>query len=172
MRQLAPEFSRPLEVSRLPQAGSHEKLEATADERVKLAKRLGLPALHGLKAELQVRQWRGGGVKVTGELHADAEQVSVISLESFRQPLVYPIERYFLPAPPEQSDSEDDAIDPIVDGQIDLGELVAETLALELDPYPRKPGEEFAPAGDDEAVKGSGAFAALKDINVSNKKRK
>ena len=39
---------------------------------------------------------------------------------------------------------DDDEPDPIVDGKIDLGALAAEFLALGLDPYPRKPGAEFA----------------------------
>ena len=43
-----------------------------------------------------------------------------------------------------------DAPDPIVDGKIDLGALAAEFLALGLDPYPRKPGAEFAPPAADE----------------------
>ena len=49
---------------------------------------------------------------------------------------------------------EDEAaeIDPIVDGHVDLGEVVAETLALELDPYPRQPGEAFAEVGDASEV--------------------
>ena len=34
-------------------------------------------------------------------------------------------------------------IDPIENGLIDLGEVVVETLALEIDPYPRKDGELF-----------------------------
>ena len=42
-----------------------------------------------------------------------------------------------------ENEDEDDA-DPIENGWIDLGEVVAETLALDLDPYPRKPGEAFA----------------------------
>ncbi len=37
---------------------------------------------------------------------------------------------------------------PIEDGTIDLGALAAEFLALGLDPYPRKPGAEFAPISD------------------------
>ena len=36
-----------------------------------------------------------------------------------------------------------DAPEPIVDGLVDLGALVAEFLALGLDPYPRKPGVAF-----------------------------
>ena len=39
---------------------------------------------------------------------------------------------------------EEDPPDPIVDGKVDLGALAAEFLALALDPYPRKPGAEFA----------------------------
>jgi hypothetical protein len=33
--------------------------------------------------------------------------------------------------------------DEIVNGKIDLGAVVAEFLALGLDPYPRKPGVDF-----------------------------
>ena len=40
--------------------------------------------------------------------------------------------------------SDQDPPDEIVDGKIDLGALAAEFLALGLDPYPRKPGVEFA----------------------------
>ncbi len=44
-----------------------------------------------------------------------------------------------------------DPPDPIVNGRIDLGQLAAEFLALGLDPYPRKPGVEFAPVVEDGA---------------------
>jgi hypothetical protein len=40
---------------------------------------------------------------------------------------------------------ESDPPDPIIDGTIDVGALVAEFLALGLDPYPKKPGVEFVP---------------------------
>jgi hypothetical protein len=52
-------------------------------------------------------------------------------------------------------------------GQVDVGEAVAQTLALHLDPYPRAPGAEAAlkEAGVmDEGEAGPfGALAALKD---------
>ena len=38
----------------------------------------------------------------------------------------------------------------ILNGVIDLGEMVAETLALDLDPYPRKPGVSFDEPAPDE----------------------
>jgi hypothetical protein len=45
-----------------------------------------------------------------------------------------------------------DPPDPIENGTIDLGALAAEFLALGLDPYPRKPGAEFAPISDPQDV--------------------
>jgi uncharacterized metal-binding protein YceD (DUF177 family) len=137
------EFSRPIEVARIPKLGSHEKLSADAKECAALAKRLKVPAIHTLNAELKTKPWRGGGLKVTGELKAEVDQESVVSLEIFRSTVVYKVERYFLNVPPSVDLESDEDIDPIENGIIDLGEVVAETLALELDPYPRKPGEAF-----------------------------
>ena len=162
MKQPPREFSRPLQTDRVPKLGSTEKLAAGAKELVALAKRMNLPALHDLKAEIRATPWRGGGMRLEGSLTADVEQVSVISLDSFRQVVSLPVIRYFLPAGVSAGDDEDDA-DPIVHGIIDLGEVVAETLALELDPYPRKPGEDFVAhiEADDVAPEKASPFAAL-----------
>ena len=46
---------------------------------------------------------------------------------------------------------DEDEPDPIVDGQIDLGALAAEFSFSALDPYPRKPGVDFAPAAEPDA---------------------
>jgi uncharacterized metal-binding protein YceD (DUF177 family) len=145
------EFSRPLEVARVSKLGSHEKLSADAKECADLAKRLLIPAIYALTAELKAKPWRGGGLKITGELRADLEQESVVSLDVFRSKMVFPVERYFLNVPPNADIESDEDIDPIEQGIVDLGEVVAETLALELDPYPRKPGESFQSA-EPEAV--------------------
>jgi uncharacterized metal-binding protein YceD (DUF177 family) len=143
MKHVNPEFSRPFEVAKLPNSGAHEKISADQKERAALAKRLGVPALHALEAKLLVKSWRGGGFKVSGELQADIDQVSVVSLEAFRQVLAFPVERYFVTTGNQGDDIDDDLVDVWSGGAIDLVEIVAETLALELDPYPRKPGESF-----------------------------
>lgn len=139
----APEFSRPLQTDRVPKLGSTEKLTAEPEERRALAKRMNIPAIHSLTAEIRATPWRGGGIKLEGHLTGDVEQVSVISLESFRETVSVPIARYFLP-PGAVSETEDDDADAIDNGWIDLGEVTAETLALDLEPYPRKAGEAFA----------------------------
>ena len=80
-----PEFSRPLQVDRVPKAGSTEKIAAEPAELKALARRLKVPALHALSAELRATPWRGGGLKLEGHITADIEQVSVISVETFRE---------------------------------------------------------------------------------------
>jgi len=139
-----PEFSRPLQTDRVPKAGSLEKLAAEPEELKALARRMKLPAIHALTAEIRATPWRGGGIKLEGHLTADIEQVSVISLEPFRETVSIPISRYFLPQGAVVENEDEDDADPIDNGSIDLGEVTAETLALDLDPYPRKPGEAFA----------------------------
>ena len=157
-----PEFSRPLQVDRVPRLGSVEKLSAEPQELKALAKRMKIPALHALSAELRATPWRGGGLKVEGHLTADIEQVSVISLEAFRETVSLPVARYFLPAGAVNDNDQEDDADPITNGWVDLGEAVAETLALDLDPYPRKPGEAFKEHVEADAeLKPESPFAVL-----------
>ncbi len=159
----APEFSRPLQADRVPKAGSTERISAEPEELRALAKRMRLPAIHALSAEIRATPWRGGGIKLEGHLTADIEQVSVISLETFRESVSVPISRYFLPHGAIVENEDEDDADPIENGWIDLGEVAAETLALDLDPYPRKPGEAFAEHIEEAAAaeKRESPFAVL-----------
>jgi uncharacterized metal-binding protein YceD (DUF177 family) len=141
------EFSRPLDVTRVPPQGSVERISAEPAECAALAERFGLPAVHGLEAELQVSRWRGEGLKVKGSFTADVEQTCVVTLDIFRSTLLDGFESYFLPAGSSAgADSlaiaEGDA-EPFENGIIDMGEAVAEAVALALDPYPKKPGVTF-----------------------------
>jgi uncharacterized metal-binding protein YceD (DUF177 family) len=60
---------------------------------------------------------------------------------------------------------EEDPAEELTDGRIDLGEVVAQQLAVALDPYPRAPGadDRFAQSDQEEsAAKGGNTpFAAL-----------
>lgn len=155
------EFSRPLKVDRVPRTGSFEVIRAEPDECLAMAERLGIPAVHSLSARLKASPWRGGGLKVEGSLSADLEQVSIVSLEPFRHQVEIPVLRYFLPGGAAGDEELD--VDVIESGHIDLGEVVGETLALELDPYPRRPGEAFAEdgEGDDDPAGTPSPFAGL-----------
>ncbi len=151
MNAPAPEFSRLVKVSRVPAEGLDEVIEADAAECARLAERLGVERLLSLTARFNLMPWRQGGVRVRGRIEAEVEQVCVVSLETFVAPLSEEVERFFAgQAEPGWSGAvrdvdslEGDEPDLVHDGEIDLGELVAETLVLAVDPYPRKPGVTF-----------------------------
>jgi uncharacterized metal-binding protein YceD (DUF177 family) len=159
-----PEFHRPLEVEHIPQGGCTEYLMADESELAALATRLKLPRMHSLRARLNVERLRAGGATVNGELTAEVEQTCVVTLDDFRSIVALPVERVFLPQREiPDDDSEEADADPVIEGKIDLGELVTETLSLGLDPYPRKPGAQFeGPSREDESP--SSAFAELRKL--------
>jgi hypothetical protein len=167
-----PEFSRPLDVTRVPPRGSLETISAEPPECAALARRFGLPALHSLEAELQVSRWRGEGLKIKGRFATDLDQTCVVSLDTFRSRLSDEFETYFLPA--GTSSGGDSALiangdaEPFANGIVDMGEAVAEAVALALDPYPRKPGATFADVMEDDGSSGVGRegnpFAGLERL--------
>lgn len=161
MKDIVPEFSRPIEVARVSAMGSHEKIVADEKECLALAKRLKVPAVYAVSAHLVLKPWRGGGYKVSGTVKVDLDQESVVSLEVFRSSETFEVERYFLPKPDEASEED---IDIIQHGVIDIGEVAAETIGLELDLYPRKPGEVFQDTNEDaeETTARISPFAVLK----------
>ena len=154
-------FARRVRVDSIPRDGLELAIEASEAERAALAKRDGLPAIARLAGQFTLRRVGRGMVHVRGEVHVEATQTCVVSLEPFDVTLNEPVDVRFAAsggegerrgAPPAVtadaaafSMDDEDAPDPIVDGQIDLGALAAEFMNLGLDPYPRKPGAEFAP---------------------------
>jgi hypothetical protein len=140
------DFNRPIEIDRIPRGGCDERVVADPNECELLAGILKVPAVHGLQARLRVAPWQSGGIKISGKVTVDMTVVSVISLEEFRTTEIYDVERYLvkeLPALEDHSDTD------LLPGRlIDLGIICVETAGLEMEPYPRKPGEEFQIAGD------------------------
>jgi len=149
---MTPEFSRPMPVDRVTAAGLEETIEASGEERDALARRFDVPAIHALTAQFTAMPWRRGGIEVRGHIEAEVEQVSVVSLEPFSTLVRDDVVRYFQadnapghrPTVLSVESLEDEEPEVISGGSIDLGEIAAESLALALDPYPRKPGEVFS----------------------------
>lgn len=184
------EFSHPIDVAQIGPEGVFVRLEAAESVRIALAKRFHIPAVLSLRAELRVQPGvESGHFQVTGRLWAEVEQSCVVSLDPVRETLDEEFERGFAPAEavaeilaalPESDDDESewldpDAIDPpdpIEGGVIDLGEVVAEELALSLNPYPRKPDAEL-PAGftpDPEPEAKVSPFAVLAQLKKGSEK--
>ena len=180
-----PEFYRPLQVADLGEDAMVRRIEADAGERSALAERLGIVALDSLSATVYLDTQPGDGVvRVHGEFNAEVVQTCIVTLELLSTRLNAAFERLYSPeeegseagtsAPdaPEFVEIAPDAAEPqqpIVDGVIDIGEAVAEQLAIELDPFPRTPGavfQEFSSESDDRPEAGGERrpFAALKDL--------
>jgi uncharacterized metal-binding protein YceD (DUF177 family) len=118
----------------------------------------------------------GENMLAVGNLRAAVTQSCVATGEPVEETVETPFRIEF--RPPPASGGPDDEVElgegdldtMFYDGAaIDLGEAVAETLSLSLDPYPRTPGAEAAlrEAGvkdEDEAARESSPFAALQGL--------
>ena len=145
-------FSRVVRVDALPREGQVVTIDATPGEREELASFYQLPAIATLTATLRLEPWGRGGARVNGAVHGELTQVCVVSLEPFPATVDEAVDVRFapqmvadlksLPGKETQTFSlaDEDEPDPVINGKIDLGALVAEFFALGLDPYPRKPG--------------------------------
>lgn len=170
---IAPEFSRPVRIDTLGAEPRRLAIEADAAERSALAKRFGLPGIASLEASADLVR-KGVEIVATGRLAASVTQSCVASGEPVEARVDEPFELVFRPGPEqgrpdeevELSEAELDVV--FYEGaSIDLGEAVAESLALSLDPYPRSPDADAAlkAAGvkSEEEAGPFSALAALKD---------
>ncbi|MDP8993364.1 MAG: YceD family protein [Pseudomonadota bacterium] len=145
-----PEFSRTVRVDTLGQAPRTIAIEADEAEREGLARRFGFVAIDRLAAEVALARL-GEAVTARGILSAEVAQSCVASGEPVAETVEEDFAVEFRPHPPfdapdeeiELGEGELDVI--FYDGaMIDLGEAVAETLSLSVEPYPRAAGAEEA----------------------------
>ncbi len=167
---VAPEFSRLVEVGKIHARALDMDISANPAERAALAKRLGLLDLTSLTARVELRRGDNGMIEAEGSLAAEAVQQCVATLEPLPVKVHESLTGLF--ASPEFFEKQknsaeivdvlDDAPEPIVNGSIDIGELVSQHLATALDPYPRKPGVALKLAANAESgVRPENPFAKL-----------
>jgi uncharacterized metal-binding protein YceD (DUF177 family) len=168
---ITPEFSRLIRLDSLGTQPWAVTLEADGPERAALAIRFDLVAIDRLEAEAEcVRE--GDVVNVTGTLSGDVTQSCVASGEPVPARINESFILRFVPDPSldtqaeevELSEEDCDVIG-YSGGGIDLGEAVAETMALALDPFPRSPTAEAAlRSAGVLSEEDAGPFAALKGL--------
>ena len=147
-----PEFSRPADVSRIGRLEHRMDIRATAEERAALARRFGLLELAELAASLVLKKRGDGIVEVTGRYQARVAQPCVVTLEPVWSTVGDDVRLFYggeLGARAADIDPLDEEgwPEPIDNGAIDLGEAVAQLMALALDPYPRSPAADAPPPG-------------------------
>lgn len=128
-------------------------LSPDADQRTAISKELGLRSLPAFTASVTAKPWLDG-VELSGRFNAVVEQVCGISLDPFEQMIEGRIDVRAVPngsphAVPDEGGEQDlalDAPDPpdlLERDVVDVSGYVLEHLALEIDPFPRKPGAAF-----------------------------
>ena len=178
---MQPEFSVPVQATELPPTGRRVAKTATAAERAALTARLGVLSVDALAFDAELTPESGGqAVTADGRFDAVVTQACAVTLQPLEQTIEAPFFLRF-EADGETDDAaadlevdidDDDPPEPIVDGVFDLGEMVVQLLALELDPLPRTPGlpyedRESHPGGADSGgADGARAnpFAALEEL--------
>lgn len=141
---MTPEFSRLIRLGPEPR---EVRLAASGAECAALAARFGILAVHRLDASLRLMPEPGGTIRARGDLSAEVEQTCVVTLEPVRQAVRAGLDLRILEEGVAPADDDPDSPDEIesAGGMVDLGEAVAEQLALALDPYPRAPGAALPP---------------------------
>jgi hypothetical protein len=144
-----------------------------AATRSRIARDLGLERLNDLEGELTVTPWLDGA-EIQGRWRAIIVQTCGVTLEPLpSEPhgeflvRVVPAGSPNAPSPTQEEELVDlEAEDPpdVLDGDdIDLSAYLVEHLALQIDPFPRKPGAVFEPPQEASAPS---PFAALRDLKL------
>ena len=169
----ANEFSHVVKIS---EVGNHSRnLRLSADEAARhaLMARFDLAALDNLEAEISLKH-ETDAVIATGRFTASLAQFCIATHDPVPAKLDEAIHIQFIVEPTSNGEVElelapEDCDTMFHDGQtIDLGEAVAQSMGLALNPYPRSPEAEkilkAAGVKSEEDVAPAGALAGLKDL--------
>lgn len=171
------EFSHELKISELGGQMRSIHLSADAAALAALARRFDLAALDRLDADLTVTT-AGEGIVATGQLSAKLAQICVATNAPVPADISETISIRFIPEPRIDDEAEyelaaEDCDVMFHDGQlIDLGEAVAQSLGLALDPYPRSANADAVLKAAGVKSEGeTGPFGALASLKEKLEKK-
>lgn len=157
-----PALTLSIDVETLGHDSHKYHLIATREEREEIAKRLNLLSLEKLEANLLLI--RKGRLHLKGKVIADVTQECVRTLQPLAQQLEFDADEIFTLTPLDEKEeyvlSEEGLIEPLEGTTLDVGEVVIQTLSLNLDPFPVSPTStpiEYTERGDS-----SSPFSILK----------
>jgi uncharacterized metal-binding protein YceD (DUF177 family) len=167
-----PEFSRPVRLDTLGSRPHALSIDADAEERAAIARRFGLVEIDHLAAEAELTR-TGDTIRAQGRLSARVTQSCVATGLPVPETVEEEFAIDFRPehasgVPDEEIELSEGELDVVFysGGAVDLGEAVAESLSLALDPFPRAADAELAlqQAGvksEEQAKAESSPFAGL-----------
>lgn len=162
-------------LARVDRGGVSVKLAPDADQRKAIARQLGLVKLELLESEVYLTSWMDGAA-ITGRLRARIVQTCSVTADDFEDSIDARFNLHVIPADSEHAPQDeggelgmdpdgDDPPDVLEDQTIDVSGYVLEHLALELDPFPRKPGAVFEQPQPTAEIS---PFAALKGLQTKS----
>ena len=170
MSEPTPEFSRLIPLTRVgPQPSRHE-VEATAEECKRLAQRFDLVTLDRLAAVVMLQRVSGELIRLEASFEAEFAQSCVVTLDPVPDRIAETFSLLYGPPADDQTEIEIDigepVFEPLTGEAIDIGEAVAQELALALPDFPRLPGAvvDYSEASEFE----QGSFAVLEHLRRSS----
>lgn len=188
------EWFYPFHVENIPSAGKTVKMVAGAEHLKPIAERLGILEIKSLSAEIRLTLQNAGHIlNITGNFKAEVVQECIVTLQPVTSVIEDSFEAWYADHDKavsfnrakhnmkamEEGDEvqileEKDDPEALIDGQVDLGEVVVQFVSLALNPYPRAEGVASdaaeAPQPIEVTKKSAGAaslrpnpFAALKN---------
>ncbi|MGB3166430.1 MAG: YceD family protein [Alteraurantiacibacter sp.] len=140
-----PEFARPFDIRAI--SDKPVELVANDSECAALASRFGLVAIHSLSATLSL-EVKGEEISATGPMRAVIVQSCAVSGDDLASDLGENVTVRFVPLASMEASEEDEEIElaaedlddiPYEGTSFDLGEAVAQSLALAIDPFASGP---------------------------------
>lgn len=166
------EWSYPFQAENATSRGKTLHIQANPDQLKAIAKRLDVKEVKSVEADLTLTLQNGGHILyINGNFKADVIQECVVTNEPLESFVQDDIEAWYadhdkaIPFARAQQkikaieegdevqmlDEKDDP-ESMVDGQVDLGEMVIQFLSLAINPYPRKDGNyENIEGGEDSS---------------------
>jgi len=175
MTSPAPEFSRPIRADQIARHAQGVTITADAGEREALARRFNLLALDRLEADYALNE-ENGAIVARGRVRAELTQPCVATGAAVPEKFDTDFMLRFVEESGEVAEGDELEIDSEdcdvigYDGQmIDMGEAVAETMALAMTPFPRSPdADSFLREAGVLSEEQASPFAAL--LSLKDKK--
>ena len=166
------EFTIPIKIAELPSSGLDIRRTLEEPERQRLADRLAVKTLNKFAIDISIRveNTKSMRVAVEGRLEATVEQSCSVTLEPVVSKFSIPVSLIFKEkaAEPahllEEIDAEEhDPPEQMIDGQFDVGDTLVQVLAVEINPFPRKPGVSLNSMPEAKA-----RLSSVKDSEIDN----
>lgn len=168
----ASEWTYRIRVDEIDKTPKSYFLSASEEDRAHIARRLNVVSVDELSATLNIVRGGVGRIEVEGQLKAKVIQECVVTLEPLEAWIEEDFDAWFadtdstvsfVKAKKEQQSRkghveveltpENEDPEPIVDGNIEAGELVVQYLSLAINPYPKAEGVQFERSDEDSQEK-------------------